>query len=483
MFRPGLRSRLTFWTTAVLTSCLIAGFAWARHCLSTILEERNDVFLMSECLELRDFVRENRFGGLDALEAGLRREAKSHRLFGLILIARRPGAVLVAPHAMGARRLADQLSRLDLGPSPRTIHSEGGRAYRVERILLEPDGEAPFPVELCLPLSENQATLSQFDGRVIAGGVAFVIASVLGGLWLSRQALRPVARSIAAARRLDPADLSARLALTGGGDELDQLAATVNDLLDRLAAFHTQLKNFTADASHELRSPLAAMRAAIEVALQQPRDAREYQQILGSLSEQCDRLTELVNGLLFLARADAGQIELKGTRVDVSALVGDMIDLYLPLAEERGISLKWDQPPPALVTGDPSRLGQLVTNLLDNAIKFTEPGGEVRVLVLQVGHEVHFKVADTGSGIPIDHLPHIFDRFHQANAARSSGGSGLGLSICRWIVEAHGGVIQASNNPGLGSTLTVVLPALGTNSGRRKPVRETFDRASATVDV
>ena len=287
----------------------------------------------------------------------------------------------------------------------------------------------------------------------------FVLAAVLGGLWLSRQALvhraehrngppprpgRPV--------RPTPSDRRRRRARP--------LAATINDLLDRLAAFHAQWKRFTADASHDLRSPLAALRAAIEVTLQQPREGREYRQVLGNVSEQCDRLTELVDGLLLLARADAGQVELRREPVDLAALVGEVIDIYMPLAEERGVGLKWDQPPPAPVLGDSSRLGQLVTNLLDNALKFTEPGGDVAVSVTREGREVHLVVSDTGIGIPTDHLPHIFDRFYQADAARSSGGSGLGLSICRWIVESHGGEIRATSGPERGSSFTAILPSL-----------------------
>jgi heavy metal sensor kinase len=292
---------------------------------------------------------------------------------------------------------------------------------------------------------------------VAAGGLAFLGLAVVGGLVLSQQALRPVAQSIRAARRMNPADLSARLPPTGAGDELDQLAATINDLLDRLAAYNAQITRFTADASHELRSPLAAMRAAVEVALQQPRTIADYRDILGSLGEQCDRLTSLVNGLLLLARADVGQIELRREPLDFTALAGEIAEMYQLLAEERGVALVWDDTSPVCVMGDPSRLRQLVTNLVDNAIKFTQSGGTVAIRIDQADDRARLVVADTGIGIAAESLPHVFERFYQVDLARSSGGAGLGLSICRWIALAHGGSVRAVSEPGRGSTFTVLI--------------------------
>jgi heavy metal sensor kinase len=314
-------------------------------------------------------------------------------------------------------------------------------------------------LELGLALAETEATLAQFDRRVAAGGLAFLALAVGGGLVLSRQALRPVAQSIRTARHLNPADLTARLPGTGAGDELDQLAGTINDLLDRLAVYHAQATRFTADASHELRSPLGAIRATIEVALQQPRAADEYRDVLGSLGEQCDRLTALVNALLLLARADTGQVELHFEPIDLTVLAQEVAEMYQPLAEEKGVSLVWDHPSPVPARGDPPRLRHLLTNLVDNAIKFTDPGGTVTIRLERRGQEARIDVTDTGVGIPAEHLAHVFERFYQSDPARSLGGTGLGLSICRWIAQAHGGSIHATSESDQGSTFTVVLPA------------------------
>jgi heavy metal sensor kinase len=245
---------------------------------------------------------------------------------------------------------------------------------------------------------------------------------------------------------------------TKAGDELDELAGTINGLLDRLAAYHAQASRFTADASHELRSPLAAMRAAVEVTLQQPRTAADYRDVLASLGEQCERLTALVNGLLLLARADTGEVTVRREMVDLSALAEEAAEMYEPLAEERGLAFRWECPPGAAVLGDAQRLRQLVTNLVDNAMKFTPSGGSVRLGVQRDGQNATLSVSDTGIGIAAEHLAHVFERFYQADPARSSSGAGLGLSICRWIVEAHGGAITAKSQEGDGTTFTVRLP-------------------------
>jgi len=375
---------------------------------------------------------------------------------GLVIVVRSPGDVLVAPDSDRGRVLARRLVAAGPGEFPGTVALPGSTGrYRVVRSALGPGRS----LELGLSLDETESTLAQFDGRVAAGGVAFLLVAVLGGRFLSRQALRPVALSIRTARGLNPENLAARLPRTGAEDELDELAGTINSLLDRLAAYQAQIIRFTADASHELRSPLAAMRAAVEVALGRPRPDGQYRDVLASLGEQCERMTALVNGLLLLARADAGEVDVRREPVDLAALAADVAEMYEPLAEERALTLMAHAGSPVPVLGDPSRLRQLVTNLVDNAIKFTGPGGTVTLRVDRNGTQARLVVRDTGEGIAAGHLSHIFERFYQASAARSAGGCGLGLSICRWIVGAHGGTIEVQSREGSGSTFAVTLPS------------------------
>src|SRR4051794_2016837 len=351
-FRPGLRARLSLSTSAVLALALGLGLAWVHHGLRATLEARNDAFLTSKGEELAAVLRDDRSGGSEALDAEISREVDAYEDQGLVVVVRRPGAVLVAPASESAGALAARMDALRPGPAPRTIGLPGtGERYRVLRLELSPDDGPPHPLDLGLSLSETDAILAQFDRRSAAGGLVFLALAVLGGHLFSRQALRPVARSIAIARELNPSDLTARLPRDGSGDELDRLAGTINDMLGRLAEDHAQVIRFTADASHELRSPLSAMRAAVEVTLQQPRSAAEYREGLGSLGEQCDRLPSLVNGLLTLARADAGEVQLRRRPLDLAALAGEVAEMYHPLAEERGVALSWDSAPPVPVRG------------------------------------------------------------------------------------------------------------------------------------
>lgn len=454
--RPlGLRTRLVLWTSVVLGASLAAGFAWVHHGLRAVLEARNDAFLQRKAAELLAGVADHHPERTSVLESEIQREVSAYEAEGLICVVRDGSRVSVAPNTDVASRLADSL--VSFG-DPQTLNLLG--AHTPFRVLHVPSEKAGLSLQLGISLAETEATLAEFDRHVATGSLVFLVVAIAGGLFLSRQALRPVAASIRTARRLDPANLSERLPRTGANDEIDELAGTINGLLDRLAAYHAQVIRFTADASHELRSPLAAMRAAVEVALQRPREVAAYREVLASLGEQCERLTSLVNGLLLLARADAGEVPLCEQVVDLTSLAEEVAEMFEYLAEEQEIQLVTETTAPALVPvlGDPSRLRQLVTNLLDNAIRFTNPTGTVTLRVETRGDRALLQVQDTGQGISPDHLPHVFERFYQEDAARTSGGCGLGLSICRWIVKAHGGSIEVESQDGQGTSFTVTLP-------------------------
>jgi heavy metal sensor kinase len=438
----------------VLAASLAAGFGWVHYGLRRVLEAKNDAFLERKAAELLAGVAEQQPGRTAELEAEIRREVLAYEPEGLIVVVRQPGRFSVDPGTAAARQLAAR--PVPSGP-PVTIGLDDTRQRY--RVLAATSREGGLMLKLGISLAETEMTLTAFDRLVAGGALAFLLLAVIGGLFLSRQAIRPVAASIRAARRLDPENLAERLPLTGAGDELDELAATINGLLDRLGAYHAQITRFTADASHELRSPLAAMRAAVEIVLQKPRGAEDYRNVLATLGEQCERLTALVNGLLLLARADAGEVSIRREEVDVTALADDVAEMFDLLAEERGIRLIAETAGPVMVAGDPSRLRQLLTNLVDNAVRFTEPGGKVTLRVESDADRAIVCVTDTGIGIPPEHLPHVFERFYQADAARSSSGCGLGLSICRWIVKAHGGAIEAGSREGKGAEFTVILPS------------------------
>ena len=242
-------------------------------------------------------------------------------------------------------------------------------------------------------------------------------------------------------------------------------------MLDRIERHVVQMQQFTADASHELRSPLAALRGNAEVALTRSRSAEELREIIEDSLEHYDRLARITEDLLLLARADAGHQVVRCEPVRFDLAVNDAIDLYTPLAQERGINLTFAGRVAVSCRGDAARLRQLVGNLIDNAIKYSDKGGRVTVALGCANGVASLTITDTGQGIPTEHLPRIFDRFYRADQARSARrrGAGLGLSICRMIADAHGGEIRVSSSPGEGTTVTVAIPVAGGEGQRVNP--------------
>lgn len=294
-----------------------------------------------------------------------------------------------------------------------------------------------------------------------------VLLSALGGYWLAGRALAPVDHVTRMAREIGASSLSRRLPSSKADDEIGRLVETLNQMIARLETSFEAMKRFTADASHELRSPLANMRGAIDVVLGRPREAEEYQRVLTSVGEDVDRLRSIVEDLLVLARADAGRIRLERAPIRLDVLAAEVVESFQPSASTQGVSLSADCRTPVTVVGDERWLRQLAVNLLSNAVKFSAGGTAARTsaaVVVEVGMtdgEASLRVADTGPGIPEEALGHIFERFYRADAARAyrgADGCGLGLAIAAWIVEAQGGTITARNRPEGGSVFIVTLP-------------------------
>lgn len=293
------------------------------------------------------------------------------------------------------------------------------------------------------------------------GGTAFVLG-LAGGWVLSQKSVRPVRDISRVAAEVTEKELSARIDTAAMDVEFAGLAETLNDTFARLETAFAQQVEFTADASHELRTPLAVLRMHLELALSKERTGEEYRETLRTCLRAAGRMSSLVESLLGLARMDAGGMALESGLVDLGAVVAAAVEDARPLAEAKGIRLAADAAS-ATVLGDRGRLGQLFTNLLANAVAYSPRGASVSVAVRGEGGRVTATVADTGVGIAPGHLPDIFRRFYRVNKERSrdGGGSGLGLSICKMIAEAHGGAIAARSRVGVGSTFTVTLPSAG----------------------
>jgi len=344
------------------------------------------------------------------------------------------------------------------------VTTDYGR-LRVSNSLAPGSGVTTYLLQVGVTLAPNDAALRRYRGLLLLGVPACLILAGAGSWWLSAFALAPLIRLAGAAREIDVRTLERRLPTRGVDDELEDVARAFNGVLERLDHAVGEMRQFSAALAHELRTPLAALRGEIELALGRLGTSDANRDHLASQIEEIDRLKRLIEQILTLARAEAGQIPLTFAPLDAGELAESLVDQLEPVAQARGIALACERDGgPAVVRADGEWLRRLLINLLDNALKFTHEGGRVRVRVAPLGDVVTIAVHDTGVGIAPADRPHVFERFFRADPSRSSSteGTGLGLSLVQWIVERHGGSIGLESEVGSGTTFTVTLPAART---------------------
>lgn len=317
-----------------------------------------------------------------------------------------------------------------------------------------------YLIAIAAPVQAVEEQLSEirrifFIVALLALGVAGV-----GGYLLARKSLAPVVAMSEQAQRIGVSNLGERLPVGNKRDELGRLAAIFNELLARMGRAFESLRQFTADAAHEFRSPLAVIFSEADVALSQKRSPDEYQESLGVIKDEARRLSLLVDDMLDLARADAGAQQLQRAEFYLNDLVDECCRSARALAAPRRISLLAESTPDLIYFGDEELLRRMLMNLLNNAVKYTPESGEVKVSLKNDDRQVTIAITDTGIGIPPEVSERIFDRFFRVDKARSraESGTGLGLPIARWIAEAHGGSIAVQSEPGRGSVFTASLP-------------------------
>jgi heavy metal sensor kinase len=335
-------------------------------------------------------------------------------------------------------------------------------------------GWQPALIHVADSLGDVPNTLTSLRNSLLLLAPLAVLISGASGYWLAGRALAPVDEVTSLAREIEASRLSQRLPVPKARDEIGRLVETFNQMISRLETSFATMKRFTADASHELRGPLATMRGAVDVALSRPREPAEYRDVLASVGEDVDRLRAITEDLLVLARADAGRVQMEKAPVRLDVLAEEVAESFRPAAEENQVGLSANNLPAVTVLGDERWLRQLVVNLVENAVKFTSAapppygGGSVSVELTSVDGTARLSVVDSGPGIPAEALGRIFERFFRADDARSQSlvsGSGLGLAVAAWIVEAHGGTIEAGNRPEGGSLFTVSLPLAPVQGG------------------
>jgi heavy metal sensor kinase len=308
-------------------------------------------------------------------------------------------------------------------------------------------------------IEQDLAELHQQFGILLGTGVIVLATGLAGGWLLVRRALRPLQAISSAAESISASSLSRRIDVASTQSELGRLAQVLNTTFERLEQAFAQQVRFTADASHELRTPVAVILAQTDMARRKERTPEEYREVVEACYSAAERMKVLVDGLLTLTRSDSGRLDLDVQEFHLEEVVEECAELLRPMARERGVTVELDSRPLA-VEGAPEQICQVITNLLANAIQYNRPGGNARVKLEEEGTEAVVTFSDSGVGISKEHIPRIFDRFYRVDPARSSRstGIGLGLAITKAIVDAHRGTISCESVPGVGTTFTVRLP-------------------------
>lgn len=435
-WRRSIHLQLTLWYVVVLALGMIA-------------------FGAGTWFMLREILLENRNRGADhrlsAFAAFLSQESRGDDLAAIKEEAREYSTGL--PDGHGVRVWQANGALLFEKPVP-----DGPALQR--RIKVEIRGH-PLELEMRFPLIDFYRTLSTL-GWVMAAVFPLVLGiAVAGGWWLANRALKPVSAMTADARSIDSNDLSARLSVPCTGDELQELAEAWNELLARIETSVRSVTRFTADAAHELRTPVAVIRTSAELALRYPRSRERYQQTLGSIQQETEEMTELLERLLLLARGDSGQWQFQFETVFADDVLRNLRSVISSLAESKQIDVDFSiSTQPAVIWADESAIRRLVMILADNALKYTPAGGQIAIHMQTSESSCTIEVSDTGCGIPTEDLPHVFERFYRVDPARTPGmGVGLGLAIARAIVDAHHGTIEVLRSSERGSAFRIALPS------------------------
>lgn len=453
--RLSIRLRLTLWYGGVLAIVLVVFGAAVYAMMKHHLMARVDDGLREELADVLSEV--HRATEREEMLYWLRRRFAGHEGFDF-QITTADGQRLFANPRLGERRLPIP-GRL---PSEQNIFSmvdaEQQRWRVISRRVAGPETEQVVQVARSLETYDHE--MGELLAILLVTAPVCLGAALGGGYFLARRALAPVDRMTEAAKQITAQRLDQRLTGVNSGDELGRLAQTINGMIERLERSFHEMQRFTADASHELRTPISIVRTEAEVALGKPLGEPEKQNLLGSILEECERLSRITDQLLTLSREDAGIGQAPREPIDIAEMAAEVAEVMRPLAEAKEQQLQVESGGAAVVSGDPARLRQVFYNLLDNAIKYTPKGGRIAVVTEMVDASIRVTVRDSGIGIAAEHLPHLFERFYRVDKARSriEGGSGLGLSIVESIVTAHGGQVEMTSNLEHGTTCTVILP-------------------------
>lgn len=456
--RHSVRFRLTLWYVGSLTIILVLFALGIYELVAWSFQRQAEQQLSHALQEVADAYKE----GGDELS-----EIEHHGVVPHFHLAA-GGALIHQSDEWRRTQLSGALAGWT-GEAARPYRSPGGEPFLIGQARI-PDTSPPVTVTVAISQQTSMESLQTLAGTLVLTLPIAVALAAIGGHRLAKRALIPVTAITAKARKITAERLEERLPVANPNDEFGQLAIVFNEVLERLHESFERLTRFTSDASHEMRTPLTAMRSVGEVALHDHLQPGQYREVIGSMLEEGDRLTRLLESLLSLARADQSRMPLAKQPIDASEAAREVGELMQSLMEERGQKLVVEASATLMVEVQPDLLRQALINVLDNATKYTPNGGTIQIhAYLAPSDEVVVEVSDTGSGIAPEHQSKVFDRFYRVDKARSreTGGVGLGLALAKAAVEMNGGRIELKSEPGKGSTFRVVLPGLIVLQGTR----------------
>lgn len=474
-----IRTRLTLWYLLMLGAALAAFAVFVLATRERTLYREADAELE---IRAQHLVGELRPLLLELDPAGAL--AGDRRLAGEPIAVREPSGSLLyrSPAFPGLRGAAEAAAAhaARSGEPLTTVEDRGGHALRLATIVFARAGATPVVVQMTASTEPMRHILRQLGLTMMLWFALIMSVASYGGSFIARRALRPVDEIVGRVREIQASRLGDRLDLRTGSEELDRLVETLNHMLDRLATSMQGARRFAADASHELQTPIAAMRAALDMCLaDEGTTPSEYRAVAADLVGDLERLSTLVRDLRLLALADAGHLLDCVEQVDLGALVRECCDIVRASAELKDVSISVDLLAEVTVRASALHVRRALLNLAQNAVKYSPDGSTVQIMVGRLDAEAVLIIADEGCGVSADDLPHIFERFYRADPARAreTGGSGLGLAIADQIIRSHGGRIEASSVVNQGSTFVVFLPLAAASDRPPAPVLQTINAA------
>ncbi len=458
-FRSSLSFRLTLWYAGIFAVSSFVAFFLFYALITSVIRERTDQELLSQAARFSALLRER---GITAVEnfALLEAQAAGEKKVFIRLLYPTGEAVSSSNMAywkdIAVRKAA--IAQL-LGGSSQVLETISLEA-RHDQVRILYAMISPGVILQVGQSMENYARIIDAFRGIFLTTMALLIGLATGvGWFMARRAVSGVEAITRTARGISGGTLEMRVPVKDRGDEIDQLALTFNQMLDRIQTLVTEIRQMGDNIAHDLKSPLTRIRGIAEITLTMGESLSEYQAMAASAIEECDRLLDMINTMLMISKTKAGVDQPVRERIELAGMVRDACALFGTMAEDKGLTLVCDIPVACEILGDIRSIQRMLSNLLDNAIKYTASGGIVRVRVPECTDNSHaITVTDTGIGISAEDLPHIFERFYRCDRSRSQAGTGLGLSLARAIARAHGGDITVESRPGQGSAFTVTLP-------------------------